>query len=746
MSTMNISKMSIFFCISLIITNLSNLQAKPYGYLITDKSPCTVWWAEGVYKIKKDDPVPAVSRPEITFNSALNEYEPFQVVLRPERRMDNVRIKISDLDGSYGFFVPSSDMSICRVGYVSVTAPTDTAGRVGEWPDPLMPYDGPFTIYPDENNPLWITVYLRLGATWGSYKGTITIYSDTWEQEIPVTVNARSFTLPEETHIRSALAFWPENIKKYHNLETEDELEQVIDLYLQNYREHRISPYEHDLHHHIKYSFQGINWTGGEFTTKDIHEGKRAVKVSDNSTSADMELEYTKEIVVEPGIPYTLSWMAKAEKSEQKYTVLIKSYNQEGEWLTARNRLKIFDGSNVWEKYSFDISPGFIHEVSSITLHFYPVFRKRDGSNMGTVHFDSMVLSKSNTHDNLLENGGFDTESEYFEVECDFTDFDSGMNKYLDIMGFNAFRLRIAGVAGIFGCFAPDTPEHEKLFGSYMKQIQEHLEEKGWLGREYIYWKDEPTEDEYDWVRDAMERIHRAAPRLKRMLTEQPEPALYGAVDIWCPVLHHYDSQRAGERQAMGEEFWWYLCTGPKAPWLTLFIDHADINLRMWLWMTYKYKVQGILVWNSMWWNSTTLFPDGKLQNPWEDPMSYRMGYGTPFGQVRNWGNGDGRFLYPPNKDPNNDKTKFMCGPVNSIRWEMMRDGIEDYEYLWLLENAVKNASPEQAELVSQAKILLKFPESFIKNRKEYDKDPQVLLDYREKVGALLDRLVTEFY
>jgi len=191
-----------------------------------------------------------------------------------------------------------------------------------------------------------------------------------------------------------------------------------------------------------------------------------------------------------------------------------------------------------------------------------------------------------------------------------------------------------------------------------------------------------------------------------------------------------------------GRELWSYLCTGPKAPWVTLFIDHPAVNLRIWLWMSYKYKLKGILVWRANYWNSPTVFPENLAENPWEDPMSYTVGYGTPYGQVNYWGNGDGRFLYPPNKDPNRDKKKYLTGPINSVRWEILREGVEDYEYLWLLEKAVKNASPEKKAVAKEGRSLLDLPETIIKNGQEYAKDPKVLLDYRKKIAALLERLL----
>jgi len=52
-------------------------------------------------------------------------------------------------------------------------------------------------------------------------------------------------------------------------------------------------------------------------------------------------------------------------------------------------------------------------------------------------------------------------------------------------------------------------------------------------------------------------------------------------------------------------------------------------------------------------------------------------------------------------------------GPMNSVRWEIIRDGIEDYEYLSLLEGAVsspegvKAITPDRGRILRKARMLL---------------------------------------
>ncbi|MCX7007426.1 MAG: hypothetical protein NTY53_09300, partial [Kiritimatiellaeota bacterium] len=93
------------------------------------------------------------------------------------------------------------------------------------------------------------------------------------------------------------------------------------------------------------------------------------------------------------------------------------------------------------------------------------------------------------------------------------------------------------------------------------------------------------------------------------MLTEQPEPALYGGPNLWCPLSPNFLPARADERRKAGDHFWWYICCGPKAPYTTEFMDHPGTELRVWLWQTFQRRIEGILIWESVWWTSPTAYP-----------------------------------------------------------------------------------------------------------------------------------------
>ncbi len=333
----------------------------------------------------------------------------------------------------------------------------------------------------------------------------------------------------------------------------------------------------------------------------------------------------------------------------------------------------------------------------------------------------------------------------------DFSEFDAAASRYLNDFGFTSFLLPIQGMAsgtfhsssyGELNGLRQGSREYRQLMTNYLSQLQKHLEQKGWLDEAYIYWFDEPDKKDYGFVKENMDLIHKAAPKLVRMLTEQPEPELYGYVDLWCPISNSFDFDLARQRKSKGERLWWYICTGPKAPYCGLFIDHHAVDLRTWIWQSWKYGLDGILIWQTNYWTSDAAYPSPKKQNPYADPMSYVSGYGYKPGEVGYWGNGDGRFIYPP-KTVFANVDKCFEGPVSSLRWEMLREGMEDYEYFWLLRDLTQKVLSKDGEtpLVLEAKMLLEVPETVSKSLTEFSKTPEPMYAHRTKMAEIIEKL-----
>lgn len=339
-------------------------------------------------------------------------------------------------------------------------------------------------------------------------------------------------------------------------------------------------------------------------------------------------------------------------------------------------------------------------------------------------------------------------------AEIDFTAFDAAMAKAVEKYHFTGLRLPIQGMGGgtyqkrwepnLLG-FGEDTPEYKAMFRSEVEQIQNHFREKGWLKMCYTYWFDEPSQKDYEFVRNGMNRIKRYAPEIPTMLTEEPavdeaEKENLGKIDIWCPVTHNYNHDLAEPLKAKGARFWTYVCCGPHAPYCTEFTDHSAVELRTWLWQTWKYNLRGVLIWQSNYWTSPTAFPDPKNpQNPYLDPMCYVAG-GEP-GTKRFWGNGDGRFVYPPLSCQTPSEEPNLDDPVGSMRFEFLREGIEDFEMLQILKTKLAEAKDLTPEQRTKYEALLTVPEDITSNWTTFNFSPRAIYRHRMVIARAIEEL-----
>jgi hypothetical protein len=214
-----------------------------------------------------------------------------------------------------------------------------------------------------------------------------------------------------------------------------------------------------------------------------------------------------------------------------------------------------------------------------------------------------------------------------------------------------------------------DTNDPEKC----KRQLRAHadyLRRNGWLDLAYVYMKDEPNDAAaYELVRQQGAMIKAADPGIKRMVTEQTLPSkpewgdLYGAVDIWCPLWGIWDEKTARERQALGEKLWSYtaLVQG-KAPYWE--VDYAPVHHRSPFWISWHYGIEGFLYWSSVHWN---------YEDVWNKPHFREMFWG------------EGMLLYP-------GAEAGIKGPVPSIRLKLVREAIEDFEYMSLAAKRGKKA------------------------------------------------------
>ncbi len=228
----------------------------------------------------------------------------------------------------------------------------------------------------------------------------------------------------------------------------------------------------------------------------------------------------------------------------------------------------------------------------------------------------------------------------------------------------------------------------------------------------YIYLFDEPnTKEEYNFIRKWGKAIKDVQSVVKVLVVEQSTPQskkvgnLYGSVDIWCPQFSVFSAENAMKRRAQGETIWAYTAetNGRKTPWWQ--IDFPLLNYRVPAWTSWYYNIEGLLYWGDFcYWN----------KKPWEYPITWISGE-----EKKRTYNGDGTLAYPADKVGYN-------GIVESIRMKALRDAVEDYEYLSILDKMGLRKSAE--------KIVLSLVRSWL----DWEKDPGKYEHARKNLAEII--------
>ena len=246
------------------------------------------------------------------------------------------------------------------------------------------------------------------------------------------------------------------------------------------------------------------------------------------------------------------------------------------------------------------------------------------------------------------------------------------------------------------------------------------IKAKGWWDRCYYKLPDEPgdREERLAKVKVVADLVKQADPDYARLCTVKVREDMFGYVDVWCPLLSWHNDEIYAKARARGDKIWMYTCCGPRPPWANIaFIDQEAIAHRILMWTCWRFNYGGYLYWGIKFWPSENFDKDGKPLWP-EKPWHSR---------IRRLPAGDGYMSYP-------DK---HGGPLPCIRIELFRDGVEDYEYHYLLKKTLGGRKDAQADKL----LKLTYEDEVCPDGQHYTRDPQRLLRRRDALAAAIQRL-----
>jgi Domain of unknown function (DUF4091) len=255
----------------------------------------------------------------------------------------------------------------------------------------------------------------------------------------------------------------------------------------------------------------------------------------------------------------------------------------------------------------------------------------------------------------------------------------------------NPIRVYTKKGDGYVMLWPPDTGATSDTYINFLKQFlpefHRFLTAEKILDDSYFHLSDEPGSDQHvENYRKARKVLKDLAPWMKVMdalsdirygkegLTDMPIPIVSSAQAYIDAKIPH----------------WVYYCCSPHGPWLNRFMDTPLSKIRMSGWLFYRLQAKGFLHWGFNYWHK---MEREELVDPFND-ASGALYPGIPYGDP---------FMIYPGADGK---------PIDSLRWEVFAESLQDYA---ILQTA--GIKPDD-EILSDIKTYAVFPknEEWIKN------------------------------
>jgi hypothetical protein len=255
-----------------------------------------------------------------------------------------------------------------------------------------------------------------------------------------------------------------------------------------------------------------------------------------------------------------------------------------------------------------------------------------------------------------------------------------------------------------------------------LKALTDRLRKGGWFKKGYFYLVDEPANE------DAFKRLTEYVERLKRVVGEdyklvtpyagnpqfKTDKDIYDLLDgkttLWCYItsMYAYHPEKLEAIRKKGIEIWNYVAWVPHTPYCNFLIGMSAMQHRMLFWQEWKYRTTGLLYWSTDWWANN----EGGTTDPWTDMATVKWASKDVFG--------DGSLLYP-------GKPMGHDGPLPSLRLKLIRQGMQDYDYIKL---ASEKAGAEKVDAIVNEQV---------KDWQHYQQDPIALDAAKEKLAKLIE-------
>ena len=268
-------------------------------------------------------------------------------------------------------------------------------------------------------------------------------------------------------------------------------------------------------------------------------------------------------------------------------------------------------------------------------------------------------------------------------------------------------------------------------FSNSEKLLYSQMRDEGWLEKIYTSLGfDEPSPDEYEMIGNLARAVKREMPGLKVLIasTKGIPSSLSDCVD-WCIKPNAASKNEISEQHKKGLEVWWYTCNFPVYPMSSLHINDYQISARITGIMSDDYGVDGFLYWN--------VSIDKKYEKNSEGGYAYTYTRNM-FEDVYvcdEWPAGDGSLVYQGRKKDGEVNANAL---VPSLRLEAFRDGMEDYEYLYVLREKYEKIAEKLGICVDTHSLLQVWYDNLYENASSYYSDGSRMTKTRKQIAEAI--------
>lgn len=298
--------------------------------------------------------------------------------------------------------------------------------------------------------------------------------------------------------------------------------------------------------------------------------------------------------------------------------------------------------------------------VPSLKSSLNRIYPPQEANRLYPKYMDNIIKHRA-TIQNAIINVFFKPEFAIPEG-MDFDLFKKQLGECINLLGMKMVNCRIFGIGasarlkktpygGTEDIFSPLWTERYRKTAERMRDF---LRENNWQNKVCFELFDEPKTRDIDNIRKAGKILKDVFPEIKLTYWGPPDERLSGVVNIWVTAWKLSHSPRfTNERRNAGEQIWYY-----NPPYGA--IDEGEY-MRYVFWSAWNNNLDGVYMWQTSNW-----FDWDKLTK----------------GRERNNG---ASWFYPGDN-----------GPTDTLRWERMREGLEDYEYFYMLKKAIANAQKQK--------------------------------------------------